>query len=154
MLVNENGLPREVIECDSKLAADEVREQWPDAVVDEDDARTTRVTVSGDVREEWLWKMEQLGTVDEPESFGQRELTEMEKLRIDFTKTNVFHARSCKAIGRGLDVDDWLAYYDPRCTVDEHREIYRRPAGEPETCRRMATPEEFLTASTEVSANV
>lgn len=153
MRETEHGLPREVIDADSKLAADEIREQWPDAVVPEDDGRRKRVTVSGDVRDEWLWEMERLGTVDDPPSYGQRRLTDYERLRIDFTETNVFHARSCKAIACGLDVDDWLAHYDPKLTVDEHHEVYERAAGRPETLRRMATPDQFHQTA-EVTAHV
>lgn len=153
MWENEHGLPRITIEADSKLAADEIREQWPDAVVPEDDARRKRVTISGDVKDEWRWAMQRLGTVDEPPSYGQRRLSDYERFRIDFTETNVFHARSCKAIACGLDVDDWLAHYDTQLTVDEHHEVYERAAGEPETLRRMKTPQ-FLGQSTEVKGGV
>lgn len=145
-------IPRYRIECDSLAAARDVRRQWPDAVVDADDGRRKTVVVSGDVRDQWRYAMERLGTVNEPESFGQRSLTEGEKWRLDFTETNVFHARSCKAIARGLDVDDWLAWYDPQCTVDEHRDIYERAAGRAPTLREMATPDEFRTVQA-VSAN-
>jgi hypothetical protein len=156
-ITTDHGLPRVVIEADSKLAADEIREQWGDAVVEGDDARRKRVTLSGDIRDQWRYAIEHLGDVEEPPSYGQRALTAFERSQIDFTETNVFHARSCKAIARGKDVDDWLGHYDPKLTVDEHREVYERAAGRAETMREMAT-EQFrpavAVAVPEVSAGV
>ena len=154
MWETETGLRRYVIECDTLAAANDVRDRWPDAVVPADDRRSKRVTISGDVLDKWRYAMERLGTVDEPESFGQRSLTDAERWRIDFTETNVFHARSCKAIGCGLDVDDWLAHYDPTLTVDEHRDVYERAAGRAPTLRRMQTPDEFRLRSAEVTVGV
>jgi hypothetical protein len=150
----ENGLPRTVVECDSLLAAEEIREQWPDALVPADDRRKKTVVVSGDIRDEWLFEIEQLAIHETPESFGQAPLSQREKLRLDFTETNVFHARSCKAIAQGMGVVDWLSWYDPTCTVDEHREIYRRPAAEPETLRKMPTPQEFRPPRQAVTTDV
>ena len=60
----------------------------------------------------------------ETEQYGQVSLTDSEKDRIDFSETSVPHARSAKAIAVGKGVDDWLAYYDPSLTVDEHRDVY------------------------------
>lgn len=56
--------------------------------------------------------------------YGQAELTEAEKNRIDFSETNVMHARSAKAIARGKGVDDWTSFYDETLEVDEHRDVF------------------------------
>jgi hypothetical protein len=139
----DHGLPRIVIDCDSKAAADGIRRQWPDALADSDDARRCRVTLSGDIREPWLREIQQLAAEETPETYGQRSLTAAERERIDFSETSVPHARSCKAIGKGMGVDDWLAWYDPTLSVAEHREIYHRPSGSAPTLREMPTPREF-----------
>ncbi|WP_336001442.1 hypothetical protein [Halorientalis halophila] len=66
------------------------------------------------------------------EGAGQIPLTDHEKGEIDFSngRANVMHARSTKGIARSEGVDDWLAYYDPQATVDEHREIMAQAATE------------------------
>lgn len=58
------------------------------------------------------------------EQYGQAELTDQEKKKIDFSKTNIMHARSAKAIARGKGVDDWTSFYDPSLEVDEHRGVF------------------------------
>lgn len=70
------------------------------------------------------------------EEYGQAELTRREKQKIDFSETNVMHARSVKAIAQGKGVDDWTAFYEGgRLTVDEHRDKMER-ATRDETGRR------------------
>ena len=54
---------------------------------------------------------------------GQEALTRAEKRNLDFSETNVFHARTAKAILQGEGVDDWLAYYDQTLTLSEHVEV-------------------------------
>lgn len=61
---------------------------------------------------------------------GQKPLTDAEKDRIDFTRTNVMHARSVKGRLQNAGVDDWLAFYDPTLEVEEH---------DPEAARRDET---------------
>lgn len=57
------------------------------------------------------------------EQYGQAELTRTEKKRLDFTETNVMRARSVKALALGKGVSNWMDYYDPKATVDDHRDI-------------------------------
>ena len=64
------------------------------------------------------------GRSERAEQYGQASVTEAERGRIDFTRTNVLAARSAKAIALGKGVDDWTAYFDPELTVDEHRGVY------------------------------
>lgn len=125
--------PLRIVECKRKATADQIRSQWPDVVVDDqDDGRRKRVVCSGDALEEWLAQIVGEAAADyrtDAERYGQEPLTLTERRRIDFSETNVFHARACKAIASGNDVDDWLAFYDADLTVDEHRDIYRRERG-------------------------
>jgi len=59
-------------------------------------------------------------------------LSDGERGRIDFSKgrASISHARSVKGIARREGVEDWLSYYDPQLTVDEHREVMNRAARE------------------------
>jgi hypothetical protein len=59
------------------------------------------------------------------DSYGQMGLTEREKGEIDFSENSVFHARTAKAIAAGEGVSNWLDYYDPTLTTDEHIEVYK-----------------------------
>lgn len=102
--------------------ARKVASEW---LADSDDRRRTVVeverTVPSDVRELLEWR-EHRATPSR--AFGQAPLSEQERRNIDFTETNVFHARSCKAIGLELGVSDWIAYYDTTLTVDEHFDVF------------------------------
>lgn len=99
-----------------------VASEW---LADDDDARRTRVVVERsiphDVRDLLEWR-EYRAMPDR--RCGQIPLTEGERSRLDFTRTNVFHARSCKAIADEMEVSDWLSYYDHTLTVDEHYDVY------------------------------
>lgn len=53
-------------------------------------------------------------------------LTRFERLRIDFTRTTVVHARWCKSAASLYDVTDWTAHYDHTLTVGEHMDMYAR----------------------------
>jgi hypothetical protein len=65
-------------------------------------------------------------------STGQVGLTDHERDEIDFSKdrASVPHARAVKAIARDKGVDDWLAYYDPTITVEEHYGTMERARSE------------------------
>lgn len=136
------SLPREHIDCPSMAVANEIRQRYPDLLVPEDDERSTTVTVSGDALDEWL---DDIGWIAyredrlEGSKTGQAKLSPGERECIDFQKTNVPHAASCKAIAASNGVDDWLAYYDPSLSVDEHREIYSRGQAGETTLRRLVT---------------
>ena len=96
-------------------------------LADADDRRRTRVvverTIPTDVQELLEWH-EYRAMPDR--RCGQVPLSEGERSRLDFTRTNTFHARSAKAIAEELEVSDWFAYYDDTLTVDEHFDVYER----------------------------
>ncbi|AXR77692.1 hypothetical protein [Natrarchaeobaculum sulfurireducens] len=51
---------------------------------------------------------------------GQTPLTDAERNRLDFSRTNVMHARSAKAALQAEGIDDWLSIYDYRLEPEEH----------------------------------
>lgn len=55
---------------------------------------------------------------------GQVSLTEREKDRIDFGKTNIFHAESVKGVAEQMGVDDWVSFYDESADIEEHVEVF------------------------------
>lgn len=61
---------------------------------------------------------------------GQVPLTDAERKRIDFSETNIMHARSVKGIARGKGIDDWTSFYDPQASVDDHRSILEDAKGD------------------------
>ena len=82
-------------------AAELVRAEYPDCIHDADDGRSRTVTLSGDTPSYCLDAIGQIArrSFDErDERYGQVELTPGERARVDFSETNVFHARACKAI--------------------------------------------------------
>ena len=120
----ESGLPRVRFECRTLADAARIRERYVDCCVAADDGRSKTVIVSGDALDSWLREMEQIANSKPPMTYSQLPLSRSESRRIDFSRTNTFHARSCKGIAAEHDVGDWLAYYDHTLTVDEHKEIY------------------------------
>ncbi len=54
---------------------------------------------------------------------GQTPLTEGERNRIDFSRTNVMHARAAKAAIQDAGIDDWTALYDHRLEPEEHASL-------------------------------
>jgi hypothetical protein len=122
----------EEIQCRTLAAAAQIREQWADCLAPSDDRRSTTVTVSGDALDRWVDEMGEIARADWgqlTERHGQVDLTVGERERLDFSRTNVPHARACKAIAVTHDVSDWLAHYDHSLTVDEHRDIYDATGG-------------------------
>lgn len=109
---------------DLATEAREIASAW---LADADDRRRTQVVVERsiptDVQELLEWR-EYRAMPDR--RCGQIPLSEGERDRLDFTQTNVFHARSVKAIADELEVSDWFAYYDPTLTVDEHFDVFER----------------------------
>jgi hypothetical protein len=67
---------------------------------------------------------------EEAEKYGQVSLTEAERERIDFTRTDIPTARAAKGIAVGRGVDDFVSYFDPELTVDEHRQVFEQAATE------------------------
>ncbi|WP_254544102.1 hypothetical protein [Halomarina pelagica] len=123
------------VEFSSRDAASTIRTnpKFRGFLADADDARTTTVLlkettpapavseIEGEAADSRAYRADQYGQVD---------LTAEERKRIDFTRTNVPTARSAKAIAQGKGVDDWLAYFDPELTVDEHRDVFERAVRE------------------------
>jgi len=109
---------------DLATTARQIAGEWLD---ESDDRRRTTVeihrSVPADVKELLEWR-EYRAMPDR--RCGQTPLAETERDRLDFTRTNVFHARSCKAIAEELSVGDWLSHYDHALTVDEHFDVYER----------------------------
>lgn len=108
-----------------KDLADEARSIAGGWLADEDDGRLTTVVVERsiptDVRELLEWREYR----SQPDRrCGQVELSQRERSRLDFSDTNVFHARSCKGIALDFEVNDWISYYDTTLTVDEHYDVY------------------------------
>ena len=123
----------ERVEFGGKDVADTYREEYPEHICSEDDARLKTVAFTSDTPD-WLLEQARLDATDgrgeRAESTGQVGLTEHEKDDIDFSKdrANVPHARAVKGIAAGEGVDDWLAHYDPTLTVDEHRDVMESAA--------------------------
>jgi hypothetical protein len=107
---------------DLAMEARQIASAW---LADSDDRRRTLVEVSEDmptdVRELLAWRAYRAMP---KRRYGQVPLTERERTRIDFRATNVFHARSCKALATALSVSDWLSWYDVSLTVDEHFDVF------------------------------
>lgn len=62
----------------------------------------------------------------EAEKAGQRQLTEAEKDRLDFSEISVVETRSIKGVMQSEGVDDWTSFVDPTLSVEEHRSIAER----------------------------
>ena len=123
-------------------AAELVRAEYPDCIHDADDGRSRTVTLSGDTPSYCLDAIGQIArrSFDErDERYGQVELTPGERARVDFSETNVFHARACKAIAEHHGVLEWLDYYDTTLTTDEHVDVFTRAGGGAGTMRMVAT---------------
>lgn len=120
----------ETIEFGSREAARSIRNnpKFRPFLADEDDARRSTLVLSDSAPDMAIEDIEGEAAdslAHKAEEYGQAELSRGEKKRIDFSKgrSNVMHARSVKAIARGKGVDDWLAFYDPNLSVDEHRGV-------------------------------
>lgn len=123
----------ESIEFRTLADANRVRREFTDIVILRDDARKKTVSICGDAPtsvRETIGRIAYHSFEQNNDNFGQTPLSRLERREIDFTRTNVFHARACKAISVEFVVDDWLALYDHTLTVSEHIDIYRR-AGRP-----------------------
>lgn len=118
----------ESVECASLAAANRIRVEYGDCVIPRDDEREKTVRYCGDApacAREALELIAYESHQEERRKCGQIPLTPFERGKLDFTRTNVFHARSCKALSGEFGVEDWIAHYDHTLTVSEHVEIYR-----------------------------
>ena len=103
----------------SKIVANEVRDKLVDRygadVLDPtDDRRTTLVQVSEDAppAASRLAEQEARDDRDRSKTFGQADLTDAEKDRLDFSERPIFHAKASKAVIQNAGVDDWTSVYD------------------------------------------
>lgn len=122
-------LAPESVACSTLAAAERIRCEYGDCVIPRDDARETTVWYCGDAPGHARRSIERIAYRSQQQAehgFGQTPLTRFERGRIAFERTNVFHARACKAIAIECGVEDWVARYDHTLTVDEHIEIYQR----------------------------
>ncbi|WP_439028429.1 hypothetical protein [Haloarchaeobius sp. DT45] len=119
------------IEFGSRDDANAFRGEHEEHLCPYDDRRKKVVTLVGDAPDRVLDEaaVQAASSRDDRGSRGgQIPLEDHERDRIDFSETNVLHARSVKGIAREAGVDDWTAFYDPTLTVDEHREVMNRAA--------------------------
>lgn len=117
--LSERGrcLSPRTVECATLAAADRIRVEYGDCVIRRDDAREKIVWYSGDAprrAREAIERIAYLSHQRRSSGCGQIPLTRFERSQIDFSRTNVFHARACKAIAVEFGVEDWLARND--CT--------------------------------------
>jgi hypothetical protein len=118
-----------------KDVADKYREEFPDSICSDDDARLKTVTFASSAPD-WLIKQAGLEAMEsrgeDAAGAGQVGLTDHERDEIDFSKdrASVPHARAVKAIAHDKGVDDWLAYYDPTITVEEHYGVMKQARSE------------------------
>jgi hypothetical protein len=103
----------------SKIVANEVRDKLVDRygadVLDPtDDRRTTLVQVSEDAppAASRLAEQEARDDRDRAKTFGQADLTDAEKDRLDFSERPIFHAKASKAVIQNAGIDDWTSVYD------------------------------------------
>lgn len=118
------------IEFDRLDVANHFRDEHTAHLAESDDRRTKVVVVREDASEDVLDRATAQAAesrAHKAEQFGQAELTKAElrdlKRRPLYGPHKRFHAQAAKAILLGKGVEDWLAYYDVRATVDEHRGI-------------------------------
>ncbi|GGM26733.1 hypothetical protein [Haloarcula argentinensis] len=126
----------ERIEYGSKDAADAARERHSEYLCTDDDRRLKTVAWAESGTPEWVLEQERLEAADSRDDGGdeggQVPLSDSETDRIDFSdgRANVLHARSVKGIAQSEGVEDWVSYYDPTLTVDEHRDVMEQASRE------------------------
>lgn len=114
----------------SRVVANEVRDDLVDRYGEDvlalaDDRRSTVVRVAEDAPRAAgrLAEQEAKDDREAARTVGQAELTNAEREGLDFSETNIMHARAAKAVIQDEGIDDWTAVYDPTTTVDSQREI-------------------------------
>lgn len=106
---------------------EEFSERWSDGILSPvDDRRLTRIRLSEDAPPAAVRVLENNAedmTAAINAGAGQAPLSDSERDSLDFTETNVMHARASKALIQDSGIDDWQALYDTTLTVDEHRQV-------------------------------
>ncbi|ARS91403.1 hypothetical protein [Natrarchaeobaculum aegyptiacum] len=103
--------------------ANAIRDQIPDdELAPSDDRRSATIVLAEDasLSTETLVSGKAADSRASASGSGQTPLTDSERTRLDFSRTNVLHARSAKAALQAEGIDDWLAIYDHRLTPEEH----------------------------------
>ncbi|THE66747.1 hypothetical protein D8Y22_01085 [Salinadaptatus halalkaliphilus] len=110
--------------------ANAARDRYPDAIDHSGTRREKTVRIRGDAPDDVIDAIAIKAAesrAHRADQFGQAELTRSERSQLedrpDWNGRLLFHAQSAKAVLQGNGVDDWLAYYDPQLTVDEHRSV-------------------------------
>ena len=112
---------RETTEAEfaSRVVANEVRDDLldrygEDVLALDDDRRSTVVRVAEDAPRAAgrLAQQEAKDDRDRAKTFGQADLTDAEKDRLDFSERPIFHAKASKAVIQNAGVDDWTSVYD------------------------------------------
>jgi len=126
----------ERIEYGTKAAADAARDRHSEHLCPIDDDRRLKTVAYASDTPQSVLDTERLEAADgrgeRSDGPGQVPLSDGEKDRIDFSgdRANVPHARAVKGIAQAEGVEDWVAFYDPSLTVDEHREVMERAGRE------------------------
>jgi hypothetical protein len=107
------------VEFGSKSAADAVREEHPEAICSQDDARRKTVTFSSDATGAFLEDAQRRADqsrADRESGPGQLELTDHERDRLDFSegRADVLHARSVEAVSPLTSERFYQAHSRPR----------------------------------------
>ena len=112
---------RETTEAEfaSRVVANEVRDDLvdrygEDVLALDDDRRSTVVRVAEDAPRAAgrLAQQEAKDDRDRAKTFGQADLTDAEKDRLDFSERPIFHAKASKAVIQNAGIDDWTSVYD------------------------------------------
>ncbi|MBZ6496009.1 hypothetical protein [Natrinema longum] len=109
--------------------ANSFRDDHPDHLAPVDDRRTKTVTIVSEAPDyvvDEAVRLAESGKAEKAQQFGQEELTANERQQLEDRGSweahrHLFHAQSAKAILQGHGIDDWLSFYDPDLTTDEHR---------------------------------
>ncbi|MFC7204736.1 hypothetical protein ACFQJC_14545 [Haloferax namakaokahaiae] len=106
-----------------KNDADQFREELAEYVADSDDKRLKRVVFEDSLPSIPRDRINAAIASTEAET-GTTDtvpLTRAEKRQIDFSQVPYVRAKAIKNVLLKAGVDDWLAYFDPTLSVDEHR---------------------------------
>jgi hypothetical protein len=123
------------IEFGGREIANEIRDRLPDgATTNQYNRRHKTIEVYDGVEGvdvDQLVREAADSKAQEAQKYGQSDLTDAELQRLDqrddWNGQKRFHAQSAKGILRnGYGVDDWLSWYDPSLTVEEHHDVGER----------------------------
>lgn len=119
----------EEIRFGSMAVANSFRDDNAEHLGPSDDRRTKTVSLASDAPDHVVDEAVRISESEKAEDaqrFGQTELTDHEREQLEDRGSwkphrHLFHAQSAKAILQGHGIDDWLSFYDPELSTDEHR---------------------------------